>query len=219
MTQSNYATGYSTAPGFRGIKAQNELHHRYLTEDVAYSLAFFTDLARHLSVQTPTMDAIIHLASVVAGQDYAPERARTMDNMGLSGLTREQVPAFWSCGTGPRSTGAPASPSAPGGLTGSSTAGPTEILRGAGNLRRIADLGQCYKQLNPSARDPVGCDLLSYRTSAERHELEAILGRYDTTIEEIVAGHEPPLATAEYAAEEAWKEAWDEIVLDLASGD
>ena len=62
-------------------------------------------------------------------------------------------------------------------------------------------------------------ELLSYRTPAERQELEAILYRYDTTIEEVVAGHEPPLATAEYAAEEAWQEAWDEIVLDLTSGD
>jgi hypothetical protein len=55
-------------------------------------------------------------------------------------------------------------------------------------------------------------ELLSYRTPAERHELEAILYRYDTTIE-------PPLATAESAAEEAWQEAWDEVVLDLTSGD
>jgi hypothetical protein len=60
-------------------------------------------------------------------------------------------------------------------------------------------------------------ELQSYRSSAERHDLEAILYRYDTTIEQIVAGQEPPLVTAESAAEEAWQEAWDEIVLDLAS--
>ena len=62
-------------------------------------------------------------------------------------------------------------------------------------------------------------ELLSYQTPAERQELEAILYRYDTTIEEVVAGHVPPLATAECAAEEAWQEAWDEIVLDLTSDD
>ena len=76
------STGYSTAPGFRGIKAQNELHHRYLTEDVGYSMVFLTDLARHLAVPTPTMDAVIHIASIVAGEDFAAERARTMDNIG-----------------------------------------------------------------------------------------------------------------------------------------
>jgi hypothetical protein len=62
-------------------------------------------------------------------------------------------------------------------------------------------------------------ELLSYRSPAERQELEAILYRYDTTIEDIVAGREPPLARAECAAEEAWQEAWDEIVIDLTSDD
>lgn len=94
MTEADYSTGYSTAPGFRGIKAQGELRHRYLTEDVGYSLVFFTDLARQLSVPTPTMDAVIHIASIVAGEDFAAARARTMDAMGLSGLTREQLAAF-----------------------------------------------------------------------------------------------------------------------------
>jgi opine dehydrogenase len=94
MSESNYSTGYSTAPGFRGIKAQNELHHRYLTEDVGYSMVFLTDLARHLSVPTPTIDAIIRIASLVADEDFTGGRARTMDKMGLSGLTREQLAAY-----------------------------------------------------------------------------------------------------------------------------
>jgi opine dehydrogenase len=94
MTEPSYSTGYSTAPGFRGIKAQNELHHRYLTEDVGYSMVFLTDLARHLSVPTPVMDAVIRLASIVAGEDFAAERARTMDNTGLAGLTRQQLAAY-----------------------------------------------------------------------------------------------------------------------------
>ena len=64
---------------------------RVLTPDAR---VFLTDLARHLSVPTPTMDAVIHIASIVAGQDFATQRARTMDNMGLSGLTREQLAAF-----------------------------------------------------------------------------------------------------------------------------
>ena len=60
-------------------------------------------------------------------------------------------------------------------------------------------------------------ELAEYRTPAERQELEEILARYDTTIEQVVAGYEPPLARAERAAEQAWQEAWDEIVLDLTS--
>ncbi len=94
MSESNYSTGYSTAPGFRGIKAQDELHHRYLTEDVGYSMVFLTDLARHLSVPTPTMDAVIRIASIVASEDFATKRARTMEKMGLSGLTRDQLAVY-----------------------------------------------------------------------------------------------------------------------------
>jgi len=44
MREHNYSTAYSTAPGFLGIKAQSELDHRYLTEDVGYSLVFLSDL-------------------------------------------------------------------------------------------------------------------------------------------------------------------------------
>src|SRR4051794_15649087 len=94
MTEANYTTGYSTAPGFRGIKAQGELDHRYLTEDVGYSLVFLTDLARQLSVPTPTMDAVIRIAGIVLGEDFAADRVRTMENMGLSQMTPEQLAAF-----------------------------------------------------------------------------------------------------------------------------
>lgn len=94
MSETNYSTGYSTAPGFRGIKAQDELDHRYLTEDVGYSLVFLADLAKHLSVPTPTIEAVIHIASIVAGTDFATEGARTMEKMGLSGLTREQLSVY-----------------------------------------------------------------------------------------------------------------------------
>ena len=57
-------------------------------------MVFLTDLARHLSVPTPAMDAVIRIASIVAGQDFAAGRARTMDTMGLSGLARDQLAAF-----------------------------------------------------------------------------------------------------------------------------
>jgi opine dehydrogenase len=91
MTEANYTTGYSKAPGFLGIRAQPSLDNRYLTEDVGYSLVFFTDLARSLGVPTPTMDAIVQITSVVLGRDLRAEGARTMATMGLSGLSREEL--------------------------------------------------------------------------------------------------------------------------------
>jgi opine dehydrogenase len=91
MTESNYTTGYSRAPGFRGIKAPSSIDSRYLTEDVGYTLIFFTDLARRLSVPTPTMNAIIEIASVVLARDLRAEGARTMSSLGLDDLTAEQL--------------------------------------------------------------------------------------------------------------------------------
>jgi opine dehydrogenase len=91
MTESNYTTAYSRAPGFRGIKAPTRIDSRYLTEDVGYSLIFFTDLARRLAVPTPTMDAIIQITSVVLARDLRAEGARTMSSLGLDDLTVEQL--------------------------------------------------------------------------------------------------------------------------------
>lgn len=94
MTEANYDTGYSTAPGFRGIRAQSQLDHRYLTEDVGYSLLLFTELARRVDVATPTMDAVIEIASVLLDRDLRAEAPRTLAGLGIGDLTREQLAAL-----------------------------------------------------------------------------------------------------------------------------
>jgi opine dehydrogenase len=94
MREANYSTGYSTAPGFLGIGAQTQLEHRYLTEDVGYSLVFLTDLAGRLGVATPTMEALISLASVVLDRDLRAARLRTMETLGLDGLSPAELAAL-----------------------------------------------------------------------------------------------------------------------------
>jgi hypothetical protein len=61
-------------------------------------------------------------------------------------------------------------------------------------------------------------ELLGYRTQAERDELLAILGRYDMTIEDVLAGREPPPLSAD-SSPERWDQAWEDIVVDLSSPD
>jgi hypothetical protein len=68
-------------------------------------------------------------------------------------------------------------------------------------------------------REQLRRDLQEYRTSAEQHELQAILARYDTTVADLLAGREPPLTTRERGDDRAWEDQWDEIVLDLSSDD
>ena len=94
MREENYSTGYSTAPGFLGIGAQSQLDHRYLTEDVGYSLVFLTDLAARLGVPTPVMDAVIAIASVVLARDFRAEGKRTVSTLGLDGMSPEQLAAL-----------------------------------------------------------------------------------------------------------------------------
>jgi len=94
MLEHNYSTGYSTAPGFLGIKAQSQLDHRYLTEDVGYGLIFFTELAARLGVPTPAMEAVVTIASVVLARDFRAEGARTLATLGLDGLSPEELAAI-----------------------------------------------------------------------------------------------------------------------------
>ncbi len=94
MREANYSTGYSTAPGFLGIGAQNQLDNRYLTEDVGYSLVFLTDLARRVGVETPTMEALITMASVVLARDFRAEGSRTLATLGLDSMSARELAAL-----------------------------------------------------------------------------------------------------------------------------
>jgi opine dehydrogenase len=94
MTEENYSTGYSRAPGFLGIRAQSRLDHRYLTEDVGYSLCFLADLAARLAVSTPVIEGVITIASVVLARDFRGEAARTMSTLGLDDLSPADLAAL-----------------------------------------------------------------------------------------------------------------------------
>ena len=91
MLENNYGIGYRKAPGFLGIGAQPQLDHRYLNEDVGYGLVFMSMLARQVGVETPGMDSIVHLASVLMDRDYRAEALRTPESLGVGGLTAEQL--------------------------------------------------------------------------------------------------------------------------------
>ena len=94
MREANYSTGYSTAPGFLGIGAQSQLDNRYLTEDVGYSLVFLTDLASRVGVKTPTMEALITMASIVLARDFRVEGKRTLATLGLDDMSASDLAAL-----------------------------------------------------------------------------------------------------------------------------
>lgn len=84
MKEATYEYGYASAPGFRGIKAQDKLDHRYLNEDVGYGLVFMSNLAKQLGMDTPMIDSVINIASAVMERDYRKESVRTLETIGFS---------------------------------------------------------------------------------------------------------------------------------------
>ena len=107
MLEDNYSTGYSRAPGFLGIAAQSRLDHRYLTEDVGYSLVFMADLAARLGVPTPVMDAVITIASVVLARDFRAEGERTLARSASTACRARSSPPSEVVSVSRRSTAAP----------------------------------------------------------------------------------------------------------------
>jgi len=91
MSEPTYDKGYATAPGFRGIRAQCSLDYRYFHEDVGYGLVFLQSLAEQIGVETPHISAVIRLASVLMEQDYLTQAKRTMESLGLSEYSVEEL--------------------------------------------------------------------------------------------------------------------------------
>jgi len=80
-------------PGYLGIKAPDRLHHRYIDEDVPMSLVTISSLGKMLKVETPTIDLIIHCASVMREIDFW-KIGRTVEKLGLKGKTIKEIRMF-----------------------------------------------------------------------------------------------------------------------------
>jgi opine dehydrogenase len=91
MAEPTYDIGYSKAPGFQDIKAPPSLDDRYLNEDVGYGLVFMKSLADQFHIDTPAIDTVIQLASVLMSRDYLSEGKRTMVSLGLSEYNAEEL--------------------------------------------------------------------------------------------------------------------------------
>lgn len=76
--------------GYDGIKAPKTLHNRYISEDVPMSLVPIASIGDMVGVPTPTIKAIIHLASLLHKCDYWAD-GRTAERLGLTSLTLKQM--------------------------------------------------------------------------------------------------------------------------------
>ncbi len=76
--------------GYKGIKAPSSLYHRYIFEDVPSSLVPIASLGKSFKVPTPTIEHIIHMASLIHEVDYW-SIGRTVDRLGLTGMGVEDI--------------------------------------------------------------------------------------------------------------------------------
>ncbi len=76
--------------GGHGADSPKSLTYRYLSEDVPYLLVPVSQFGSVTGVPTPLVDSIILLAETANGVSYR-KAGRTLDRMGLEGMTAEQV--------------------------------------------------------------------------------------------------------------------------------
>jgi opine dehydrogenase len=116
--QRFYEIGYTTAhalevgTAFQGlqesavnrhIKGPKSVDHRYINEDIGHGLVAWASLGNLGGVDTPTIDHLIGLASVIRARDFAVE-GMTLERMGLEGLKVEDLQAFLMEGNAGRPT-------------------------------------------------------------------------------------------------------------------
>jgi len=70
----------------------NSWTHKYVVEDVPVGLMPMSAIGAAAGVPTPAIDAVIRLAQILAGNDFAAD-ARTLGRMGLAGKNAEQIRA------------------------------------------------------------------------------------------------------------------------------
>jgi opine dehydrogenase len=87
-TGLSYEAFHQSEPD-KWIPAPPQLEHRYFLEDVPYGHVIYAELGRLAGVETPTINHIIHLASVSLGRDLAAD-GLTLARMGLAGVSRER---------------------------------------------------------------------------------------------------------------------------------
>lgn len=91
-------------PGYKGITAPRTLRHRYIFEDVPYSLVPIAELGRRFGVDVWGMESMIQLACVIDGTDYR-HRGRTLERMGLVGLSLPEIARLVETGSPERDDG------------------------------------------------------------------------------------------------------------------
>ncbi len=94
----NLVEAIQNNPAYRGIYSPRHVFHRYITEDVPMSMVPMASLAQMYNIATTTLSAVIRLCSVATKKDFIKE-GRTVENLGIQGLTVKQLRKLVTEGT------------------------------------------------------------------------------------------------------------------------
>lgn len=75
------------------IRSPNTLEDRYIHEDVGYGLVPLAEFGALLGIPTPTIEALIHLASLAVEVDFKKD-GLTLERMGLAGVEPSDLERF-----------------------------------------------------------------------------------------------------------------------------
>ena len=101
ITKTSLYEAYRTSPVFCGehpIKGPDNVFDRYFVEDTMYGLVTWDSLGRIIGVETPTMDAVIHLISTLHQKDYYAQGERSLHRYGLEQLSTDEINLYLATG-------------------------------------------------------------------------------------------------------------------------
>lgn len=91
LEKCDYWEGYTNSKAFEPIMAPPTLDDRYFNEDVGYGLVLWSSIGDVLGIDTPVIDGVIELASVVRGKDYRELGERTATKLGITKKISEEI--------------------------------------------------------------------------------------------------------------------------------
>jgi opine dehydrogenase len=87
-------------PAYQGVSGPTDMNTRYITEDVPMGLVPMEAFGKLYGVPTPTMSALISVASLLTDMDFR-STGRNLERLDLSGLTPAAVSEFVREGSRP----------------------------------------------------------------------------------------------------------------------
>ena len=77
-------------PNFAKIKGPRDFKNRYYTEDIPFGLASWAILAHAYNIETPIMDSMVNLGSVIIEEDCW-NSGRSLKGLGIEGMSLQEL--------------------------------------------------------------------------------------------------------------------------------